>query len=121
MGPAERRNEILKVLCQRRYDKIHNLAFEFGVSERTIRRDIEIMSLSEPIFTQPGRFGGGVYVMEGYTLNRMYVSDDEAAVLHKLSQYAEKKQICILTEDELKIVQRMLKNYTIPKYMKDKS
>ena len=79
------------------------------------------MSLSEPIFTQPGRFGGGVYVMEGYTLNRMYVSDDEAAVLHKLSQYAEKKQICILTEDELKIVQRMLKNYTIPKYMKDKS
>lgn len=37
MTPSERREAILKVLCQRRQDKIDNLAFEFGVSVRTIK------------------------------------------------------------------------------------
>lgn len=36
MGSSERRNAIIKALCRRRYDKIGNLAIEFGVSERTI-------------------------------------------------------------------------------------
>ena len=46
MTPSERREAILKVLCQRRQDKIDNLAFEFGVSVRTIKNDIEELSLS---------------------------------------------------------------------------
>ena len=45
MTPSERREAILKVLCQRRQDKIDNLAFEFGVSVRTIKNDIEELSL----------------------------------------------------------------------------
>lgn len=64
-GRAERRSEIMKLLCRRRSETIRNLAFEFEVSERTIRRDIEILSLNEPIYTQVGRYGGGVYVEEG--------------------------------------------------------
>ena len=44
MTPSERREAILKVLCQRRQDKIDNLAFEFGVSVRTIKNDIEELS-----------------------------------------------------------------------------
>ena len=67
-GTAERRSEIMKLLCRRRSETIRNLAFEFEVSERTIRRDIEILSLNEPIYTQVGRYGGGVYVEEGYPL-----------------------------------------------------
>ena len=35
----ERRQALLEILCERRYDKIENLAFEFGVGCRTIRRD----------------------------------------------------------------------------------
>ena len=38
---AERRAEILKILCRRRYETISVLAAEFNVSERTIRRDIK--------------------------------------------------------------------------------
>ena len=49
MTPSERREAILKVLCQRRQDKIDNLAFEFGVSVRTIKNDIEELSLAYPI------------------------------------------------------------------------
>ncbi|MBE5922691.1 MAG: DeoR family transcriptional regulator [Lachnospiraceae bacterium] len=66
MGTAERRNEILRILCRRRHETIDNLASEFGVSYRTIRRDIEILSLTEPIITRYGRYAGGVYIMDGY-------------------------------------------------------
>ena len=61
----ERRQEILEVLCERRRESVENLATEFGVNERTIRRDIEYMTLSYPIYTVPGK-GGGVYVSDGY-------------------------------------------------------
>ena len=64
MGTAERRYEIMKILCRRRYETIRNLASEFGVSMRTVQRDIESLSRTEPIYTQFGKYGGGVYVVE---------------------------------------------------------
>ena len=39
MNASERRQRLLEVLCQRRQDTVENLASEFGVSARTIRRD----------------------------------------------------------------------------------
>ena len=39
---SERRQMILETLCQRRYEKIENLATEFEVSRRTITYDIQI-------------------------------------------------------------------------------
>ena len=39
MTASERRNAILEVLCFRRFDTVANLAFEFGVTDRTIRND----------------------------------------------------------------------------------
>lgn len=75
MRVAERRREIMNKLCLRRYDAVSNLAVEFGVSERTIRRDIDILSATEPIYTQPGRYSGGVYVVEGYYINNKYNND----------------------------------------------
>lgn len=60
MGTAERRNEIMRVLCRKRHETVLNLAKEFGVSERTILRDVVALSLTEPIYTQCGRYGGGV-------------------------------------------------------------
>ena len=40
MGTAERRLEILNYLCQKRYATMPELAEKFGVSVRTIHRDI---------------------------------------------------------------------------------
>lgn len=48
MKALERRQALIETLCKRRHDKVCNLAFEFGVNERTIRRDIEQLSLSFP-------------------------------------------------------------------------
>lgn len=119
MGSAERRSAIIELLCRRRHETIRNLASEFGVSERTIRRDIEVLSYSEPIYTRTGRYCGGVYVVEGYTIDRMYMSDREINILHKLYNIAEQQLLCVLTVNELSIFKTIITNYTKPSHGKD--
>ena len=112
MSTAERRSEIAKLLCRRRHETISNLASQFSVSERTIRRDIEALSLlSVPLYTQSGRYGG-VYVMDGYTMERMYMQDKELYVLQKLFLEAERR--CILSAEELGTLQSVIALYTKP-------
>jgi predicted DNA-binding transcriptional regulator YafY len=91
------------------------LAVEFGVSERTIRRDIEILSYTEPIYTQTGRHGGGVYVVEGYNMDRMYMSEEEIAVLRKIKNEADHQNNELLLPGEEKTLERMIHTYTKPK------
>ncbi len=114
MGTAERRHAILRVLCRRRHETLANLAAEFGVSERTIRRDIEILSLTEPLYTQPGRYGGGVYVTDGYYMDRPYMASEEITLLAKIKHLAEGRETCVLSEREMEILGHMLTTYTRP-------
>ena len=51
----DRQQQLISLLCQRRSDSIQNLAMELGVCERTIRRDIEELTLTYPIETVRGR------------------------------------------------------------------
>ena len=80
----KRQKEIIKVMNERRHDTIENLAFEFGVSERTIRRDIVTLSFSSPIYTTCGRYGGGVHIVEGCHTAKKKLSAEQAALLDKL-------------------------------------
>lgn len=114
MGTTERRNAILKALCRRRYETITNLATEFEVSERTIRRDVEILSYTEPLYTQPGR-NGGVYVVEGYQPSRMYMSEEELKVLCKIRDASDEQNTDFLLPGEKAVLDRMICNYTKPK------
>ena len=102
----ERRQEILEVLCERRRESVENLATEFGVNERTIRRDIEYMTLSYPIYTVPGK-GGGVYVSDGYRLGKKYLTDKQAELLEELSKG--------LTGNELAVMQSIQKTFKEPR------
>ena len=114
MGTAERRSKIMRALCRRRYDTMSNLANEFGVSVRTIMRDIDALSETEPIYTQCGRYGGGVYVVEGYTMDKMYMTDQELSVLHKLVSLSESRSICELKDDEFRLLNVIIAQYTKP-------
>lgn len=121
MGTAERRAEIMRILCRRRHETISNLAEEFGVSTRTIQRDVEVLSITQPIYTQCGRYDGGIYVTEGYVMDRMYMTDFELSVLHKLASLAESRSICDLNKDEYKVLNRIISQYTKPKTRKGHS
>ena len=120
MGTAERRHEIMKILCRCKYETISNLAVEFGVSPRTIQRDIEVLSRTEPIFTQCGKYGGGVYIVEGYSMNRMYMTDAELDVLQKLYIAADEGEN-LLTDDDKLVLKQLISQYSKPKTRKERN
>lgn len=113
METTERRRAIMRMLCRRKSEIIENIAVEFGVSERTIRRDIEALSRTEPIYTKSGRYGGGVYVMEGYHADKFYFDNAQTTVLKKLLRYAEDGKRCWLSADELILFKELIATHTV--------
>ena len=116
MSLTERRNQILKALCRRRSDTITNLANEFGVSNRTIRRDIEYLSHFEPIYTQSGRYGGGVYVEENYYMDKMYFDEPTLVVMRKILNTIENMDDDLFSAKEIKIIETVIEEYTKPNH-----
>ena len=69
--------EITSILLNRRTVTAAELAERFGVSVRTIYRDIDALSASGvPVYTSQGA-GGGISLMEEYSLSRAMLSDEE--------------------------------------------
>ena len=97
MNMMERRQAILEVLCERRHETLDNLAFEFSVTKRTICNDVLELSLSYPIYTVCGRYGGGIYVDDDFYLGKQYLSPEQIAVLEQLSTKCDTKQQEVLS------------------------
>lgn len=83
MSPNERRMEILQVLIERKEGTLENLAFEFGVSKRTIQYDIETLSLSHPIYCESGN-GGGIRIEKDYKIGKRRFSQEQEEFLRSL-------------------------------------
>ena len=81
---AERRVAILEYLCECRQTTRERLATEFGVSYRTIERDLLVLSCSYPIYTVQGT-GGGIFIDEDFRLGKKYLTDKESALLERLT------------------------------------
>lgn len=109
-GTAERRLEILKYLCQKRHSTMPELAEKFGVSIRTIQRDIyEIeATFHVPLDVRCGKCDGGVYIIGNYSFDRMYMRDEELALLAKLKSMVNDR----LSEKENDLLAEIIKNYT---------
>ena len=101
-----RRQEILDAIMVRRYDTVSKLAIEFKVSERTIRRDICILSRDHAIEMKQGN-GGGVRVMTGYYLDRPYFTTEQESMLRSL--------LAILSPDNQKIMREILSKFSKPR------
>ena len=61
---TDRRQMILEYLLDNRHATRKELAEKFGVSTRTIERDVIVLSCSYPIDAQQGG-GGGIFIAEG--------------------------------------------------------
>lgn len=69
--------EITSILLNRRTVTAAELAERFGVSVRTIYRDIDVLSASGvPVYTTQGA-GGGISLLEEYSVNRAMLSDED--------------------------------------------
>jgi len=65
------------ILLNRKDVTAKELADRFNVSTRTIYRDIEALSSAGvPVYTNRGN-GGGISLLEGYTLSKAFLSDSE--------------------------------------------
>ena len=103
MNTLERRMEIIDILSVRKKEKVVNLAFEFNVSEKTIRNDICELSLSYPIDTKKGK-GGCIFVQEGFSLRRRFLTDKEKALLEKIALN--------LSDEEAAVLQTIVKSFS---------
>ena len=110
MGTAERRLEILKYLCKARKATMPQLAEMFGVSIRTIQRDVfEIEeTFHVPIDIRCGKYDGGIYVIGDYSFDRAYMHDDELVLLSKIQQIVKNK----LSDTENALLSQIIKTYT---------
>ena len=110
MGTAERRLEILKYLCRVRKATMPQLAEKFGVSVRTIQRDIlEIeTTFRVPLDVRCGKYDGGVYVTGDYSFDRTYMHEEELALLTKVHGLIKGQ----LTEKENALLAQIIKTYT---------
>lgn len=102
MTASERRQAILELLCQRRHETRENLAFEFGVSKRTIEYDVLQLSLAYPIYTTQGN-GGGIHVVDGFRLDRPRMNDKQTALLQKV--------LLTLSGEDKDTMQQIIKTY----------
>ena len=109
MGTAERRLEIYKYLCLARKATMPQLAKMFGVSVRTIQRDIfEIeATFHAPLRITKGKYGG-ISVIGDHTLDRAYMCDEELLLLKKI-QPLVKGQI---NDKESAILEQIIKKHS---------
>ena len=104
MTAAQRRQEIMNVLISRRFEKVNNLAAEFGISEKTVRTDIAELSLTYPIETVQGRYGGGIKLAEWFWPNRKTLTPEQIEVI--------KKAAPLLSEEDRPVLMSILTQFT---------
>ena len=97
MTANERRMEILYVLLERRHVKICELQELYPVSRSTLKRDIRDLSLSFPIRSEDGRYGG-IFILEGFKLGMKYLTDEQCKLLEKLSETLSGEDAALLKE-----------------------
>ena len=101
MSAAELRLKLLQILCIRRHDTYQNLAEELGVTKETIRQDVIELMRYYPVETRRGRYGGGVWIADGYYLTynpsgKKELSAEQTAALKRAISTADARDGRIL-------------------------
>lgn len=96
VSAEERRAEIYEVLLAKGKTTVNALAEQFGVNERTIRRDIEALALTRPVETIQGRYGGGVKLADWYHPQRTRLCPEQMKLLRKLAPFLGIDDLAVL-------------------------
>lgn len=101
----ERRRLMLEFLSDRRQATLEELALEFSVSKMTVRRDIDVLTCSAPIFTVQGN-GGGIRVANGWYVNHRYLNNTQEMTLKKI--------LSGLQPEDQTVIESILKSFAKP-------
>ena len=97
MTANERRAEIMRILASRRHETMSRLASELGVTDRTIRTDITVLTVDYPLDTIRGN-GGHVKVADWYHPHKRILSREQQTVLIQILDKADELQQKVLRE-----------------------
>lgn len=102
MDAYARRKQIAQILEQEKHVSIVSLAARLNVSERTIRRDIDVLSLSGevPLYIDRGRYNGGVKLLEVRNYKTVRITREQINALRDIA-IRGKGQPCYIKETEL--------------------
>lgn len=105
--------EIIYLLLHKKCMTAKTLADHFGVSQRTIYRDIDTLSLAGiPVYTEKGK-GGGISLLPDFVLNKSILSEQEQneilTALHGLSTVKTAE-----TDQVLKKLSAIFNKNTVP-------
>ena len=98
MSANERRAEIMRIMVARRQENMQVLAAELGVTDRTIRNDILVLTAEYPLETSRGN-GGGVRIL----------SQEQISVLEQLMDKAD--------DEQKRVLDQMLREYGSNRYV----
>ena len=91
----ERRESIKALIIKNRFATAQELAYRYGVSQRTIFRDIMYLSSRLPITTKVGG-GGGIFLDSDFENPKQYLNAEEENLLLRLSETLSKKDMLII-------------------------
>ena len=120
MNATERRERLIRILTLRGRTTVRELAIGLEVSERTILRDVDILSTNQPISAIAGR-GGGVYILDTYKDQIFYLPDLEIKLLKKILAEIDRCGSYTPTTAERKLLQEMILLYQKPIKGKEKN
>ena len=106
LTPYERRENMKTYLINVRETTALRLAYMFGVSVRTIHRDIVFLSSRIPIITKPGK-SGGIFLNLEFENQREYLNPKELKLLEDLLGKLEPK-------DKLLMI-NIINKFSLPK------
>lgn len=114
MSATERRERLIRYLCMNGITTSKELARELEVSERTILRDVSLLSRNKPITTIAGK-EGGIYITDYKRIHLLYLKDEEIILLEKIHSNLDLSIREILSPDEISLLYNMISLYKSPK------
>lgn len=97
-GTNERRIAIWQTLCTNRQTTMSALAAKYHVCIRTIRYDIEYLSLTRPIETVHGRYGGCVKIADDYIPSKAPITQEQMDFLVQLVERLSEKEAGMMVD-----------------------
>lgn len=96
MNMFERQGAILNLIYRERHTTEAALAALFGVSDRTIRKDIIALACTLPIKSVRGRYGGGIWLEDWFDPDSNVLSLKQEDLLKRIRPTLTGEDILIL-------------------------
>ena len=111
MNSKERRDRLVQFLAIRGKTSTKILAEKLEVSQRTVLRDIDILSRNNPIGVEYGR-GGGYYISNYKSLNLPCMKEHEIRLLKKIVSETQNNASCTLDPSEHQLLEEIITLYS---------